>query len=182
MADDTGKVYQESEHLAILADRVSTETATLTAQRDQLEKDLTEAQNKLDAADSAKVAAEQARQKAEEELTAFKTETTEREAAAARKDTRIKDIQERAPHLTDEWFADEKRVERIIARSDEDHEAYVADLIASVPPGTEPAKREVPRETAMQGKQVAGDEAKTSAARGFLMRNYEGTPTQKQEA
>lgn len=179
MADDAGKVYTEPEHLAILADRVSTETATLTAERDQLKAERDDLATKLDVADSTRVAAEQAAQTAKDELETFRTETTEREAAASRKDSRIQEIMEKAPHLTEEWFKDESRVARIVARSDEDHEAYVADLVASVPPGTEPHSREVPRETALLGDPIGGDGAgKPSAARGFLMRNYH----EKQEA
>jgi chromosome segregation ATPase len=178
MADDTGKVFSESEHLAILADRVAQETATLTTSNAELQAALTEAQNKLDASDSAKVAAEQARQTAETELADYKTEVTEREAAAERKDVRVAEVKEKAKHLTDEWFTEE-RVARIVAKSDEDFTAYVDDLVSSVPAGEE--SREVPRETALLGARIAGDDkTKVSAARGFLLRGYEAP--QKQEA
>lgn len=173
MADDNGKTYSENEHLAILADRVATETASITAQRDQLKQQFDEAQGKLDAADSAKIAAEQAREAAEKSLTDFKAEADEREAAAKRKGTRMGYVKEKAAHLSDEWFT-EDRVDRIVAMKDEDFEAYVTDLVAAVPSNGE-AKREIPRETAMKGEQVAG-EAKSSAAAAFILRDY-----QKQE-
>lgn len=170
MADDTGKTYSENEHLAILADRVATETASITAQRDQLKLQFDEAQAKLDAADSAKIAAEQAKETAEKSLTEFKAEVEEREEAGKRKDKRMAYVKEKAAHLNDEWF-NEDRIGRIVAMKDEDFESYVTDLVSAVPADGE-GSREVPRETAMAGQTVGG-EKKSSAASAFLLRDYQ---------
>lgn len=174
MADE--KTYSESEHIAILSDRVTKETANLTAERDQLAAEKTELENKLDVETSAKQAAEVRATEAEGALEAFKTEVTEEREAAARKDTRIAKIREAASHLDDEFFADEDRIKRITAMADTDFDGYLADLTASSKTPTGQTKQ-VPRETAMSG-QPAGSSTNTGAARGFLLRGFIA-PTQE---
>ena len=161
MADE--KTYSEAEHIAILADRVGKETADLTAERDQLASVKTELENKLDVAESAKTAAEQAAAEATKALEDFKAEVESEREAAARKDERIKQVRESATHLGDDFFEDEGRVARITAMKDEDFEGYLADLkaTAKVPAGT--STTHVPRETAMAG--AGADKATGSAAR-----------------
>jgi len=162
MADE--KTYSEAEHIAILADRVSKETADLTAERDQLASAKTELENKLDIAESAKTAAEQAATEAKDALEEFKAQVESDREAAARKDERIKQVRESAEHLGDDFFEDEKRVERITAMKDEDFEGYLADLkaTAKVPAGGKTTTH-VPRETAMSGAEPNG--SSQSAAR-----------------
>src|SRR4051812_3101852 len=168
MADE--KTFSESEHIAILADRVSKETADLTAERDQLLSSKTELENKLDVVESAKTAAEQKAETAEKALADYKAEVEEQREAAARKDDRIKQIRENAEHLDDAFFDDEARVNRIVAMKDEDFEGYLADIKATAakPTTTTPA---APRETAMAG--VAPITITTSAARNFLLGQYQ---------
>ena len=167
MADE--KTFSESEHIAILADRVSKETADLTAERDQLQSAKTELENKLDVAESAKTAAEQKAETAEKALTDYKAEVEEQREAAARKDDRIKLIKESAEHLDDAFFADEDRVNRIVAMKDDDFQGYLADIKATA---TKPATTTstAPRETAMAG---ATSTPTTSAARNFLLGQYQ---------
>jgi len=180
MADEK-ESYSREEHVAILAARVTAETETITADRDRLKAENDDLRGKLDVADAAKLAAEQAKATVETDFETFKTETAEREAAAGRKDARIAAVQEKAKHLTDDWFTDE-RVERIIAMKDEDFDVYVSDLASVVPAGEDGAKlREVPRETAMKGSQVVKDDGtpKESAGRAFILQRYQA-PAEKQ--
>ena len=162
MADE--KTYSEAEHIAILADRVSKETADLTAERDQLASAKTELENKLDVAESAKTAAEQEAAEAKKSLEDFKAEVESDREAAARKDERIKKVRESAEHLGDDFFEDEARVQRITAMKDEDFEGYLADLkaTAKVPAGGKTTTH-VPRETAMAGAEAT--KSSQSAAR-----------------
>lgn len=170
---DPKESYSKDEHVAILADRVAQETASITAERDGLKTERDDLASKLDVADSAKLAAEQRAEKAEQDLAAFKTEVEEREAASARKDSRVAELKDKAPHLDEKWFEAEGRVERITAMKDEDFAQYVGDMSAAAPAGETPPKREVPRETAMSGTKVDDDAPKSGAARGFLLRNYQ---------
>ena len=168
MADE--KTFSESEHIAILADRVSKETADLTAERDQLVTTKTELENKLDVAESAKTAAEQKAETAEKALADYKAEVDAQREAAARKDDRIKQIKESAEHLDDAFFADEARITRIVAMKDEDFEGYLADIKATVTTPAATTKTQPPRETAMAGTGHTTDN--TSAARNFLLGQY----------
>jgi len=167
MADE--KTFSENEHLAILADRVQTETAALTAERDQLVTSVTELENKLDVETTAKTAAEARAVEAEKALADFKTSVEAEREAAAKKDERVAKVREVASHLADDFFADEARLGRIVAMSDEIFEGYLADL--SEASKTAPKTTTVlPRETAMAGAGAAA--GATSNGRAFLLRRY----------
>lgn len=177
MADDN-KTYSEDEHIAILADRVARETASLTAERDQLSTEKAELENKLDVTESAKVAAETAKDNAERELAEFKEQVKAREEAAAKKDERLAKAREVAKHLDAAFFEDEKRIERIVAMSDELFEGYVSDLASTATvPGN--GTTSIPRETAMAGAAAGGGQT-ASAGKAFLMRDFVA-PTQTKE-
>lgn len=178
MPEDLKDVYTKDEHLAILADRVSRETASMQTKVDELTTENTELKNKLDVAESGKVAAEQAKATVEQEFTTYKTEVEQREVAASRKDSRIAEIKDKAAHLPEDWFTAEGRVERIIAMEDEAFATYLSDLAASAPAGVGDGRTSTPpRESAMAGQQLGGTESLSSAGRSFLLRDYE-----KQEA
>lgn len=170
MADE--KQYSEAEHIAILADRVTRETADITAERDRVTAERDDLATKLDVAESAKVAAEKAKEEAEQKLAEFQAEVEKREAAAQRAESRVATIKEKAPHLDDKWFEAPGRMDRIVAMEEDAFPGYVDDLVAAVPAGDGAPSRDIPRETAMHGKPI-GDQPKTGAGRAFLMRDYE---------
>lgn len=179
MADE--KQYSESEHLAILEDRVNRETADVTAERDQLQSEKADLESKLDVETASRVAAEQKAAEAEKSLEDFKAEIATREEAAAKKDERLKKVRESAKHLEDAFFEDEARIQRIVAMSDDVFEGYAADLAstAKVPGNT--ANQGVPRETAMQGNPGGGAEKVASAGSSFLLRQYVAPVTATKE-
>lgn len=166
MADE--KTFSEQEHLAILADRVTKETASLTAERDQLASEKTELENKLDVEATAKAAAEKRAEEAEQALDEYKSEVEAERESAKKKDERVAKAREVAGHLADDFFEDDKRVERILAMSDEGFEGYLADLGAaskSAPKTT----TTIPRETAMSG---APAQQGGKAGRDFFLRGF----------
>lgn len=167
---DNKRTFSEDEHLAIVADRVTTETAELRETKAALETEKSDLETKLDVEIAAKEAEKARADKAEKDLADYKAEVEQREAAAERKDERIGAVKEAAPHLQDEFFTDEKRVARIVAMDDESFQDYVADLKAVVPAGT-PAgdSKDVPRQTAMKGD-PAGNGGAPSAAQQVLFR------------
>lgn len=169
MADE--KTYTEAEHIAILADRVTTETASLTEVNATLVTEKSELQNKLDVAESAKVAAEQRAEKAEADLAAYAAQTEEAAAALARKDERLAKVKETAAHLGESFFTDQDRVARIVAMGEDAFTGYLDDLKATAPAAGTTAP---PRETAMAGaaSTAAGSGSGPSAARGFLLGRY----------
>lgn len=177
MADE--KTFTESEHIAILSDRVATETAALSDAKKSLESEKADLQNKLDVAEAAKAAAEQEKEKAEQELADFKTAQAKAEEKAARKTERIAKVKEAAAHLGAEFLdeANEKgaaRIERIVAMEDDAFAGYVADLQDTAPAGGTTKTAEKPRETAMAGASstASGDGTQPSAARSFLLARY----------
>lgn len=174
VADD--KTFTEAEHIAILADRVTKETAGLTAERDTLSTEKSELQNKLDVAESAKVAAEQRAEKAEADFTAFKAELDEYATKVAKKDERLEAVKEVAAHLGEDFLKDEPRIARIVAMDDESFAGYVADLKATVPAGSTvvpPPGREAAGLVGA-GSTAAGasGDAAPSAARQVLLGRY----------
>jgi predicted nuclease with TOPRIM domain len=164
------RTFTEAELTAIVADRVARETANITTEVEQLRSEKTELENKLDAEISAKTAAEKSKADVEAEFEAFKKDTEEREQAAARKDERIKAVREAASHLSDDFFKDEKRIERIVAMKDDEFTGYVDDLKVTAG-GAPKEKNGVPRETAMSGQQIDPKPESGTAARGFLGRH-----------
>ena len=170
MADE--KTYTEAEHIAILADRVTTETASLTEVNATLVTEKSELQNKLDIAESAKVAAEQRAEKADADLLAFQTRVTEDAAALARKDERLDKVKETAAHLGDDFFTDVDRVARIVAMDEDAFTGYLDDLKATAPAAGTTAPP--PRETAMAGatSTAAAAGAGPTASRAFLLGRY----------
>jgi hypothetical protein len=179
MADD--KQYSESEHLAILEDRVNRETAEVTAERDQLKSEKAELESKLDVETAAKVAADKRAEDAEKALEDFKAEVAAKEEAAAKKGERLEKAREAAKHLDDDFFTDEARVTRIVAMSDEVFEGYVADLAATAKVAGNAGNGTVPRETAMQGSPAGGTEKVAPAGAGFLLRQYVAPATATKE-
>lgn len=166
MADE--KTFSENEHLAILADRVTKETANLTAERDQLVTEKTELENQLDVETTAKTAAEQRADEAEKALADYKTEVEQERESAAKKDDRLARAKEVV--LDDKFFEDESRVTRIVAMSDEQFDGYLADLGAASKSAPQTTTTSIPRETAMAG--AGADKPTATAGQNFLLRRY----------
>lgn len=169
------RTFSEQEHLAILADRVATETASLTENVATLTTAKSELETKLDVAISEKAAADKAAADAKAEFEAFKTGLEAEKAAAEKKDARLEEIKTKASHLPAEFVTDEARVARIVAMDDDQFAGYVADLAAA---NTAPATTPVVggKETAMNGAQVVAPKADdagpiNAAALSFLMPN-----------
>lgn len=179
MADEA-RVFSETEHVAILADRVKVETANLTAQVDALTVAKNDAVTKADAAtaaleaakaesaskadvlEAAKVAAETETARVVAEFEAFKKSLEDEKEMVVRKDARLSELKEAAAHLTDEFLTEPARLARILAYSDEDFQGYKTDMkaTAAVAPKKE---EEATKEDQLPVKEVAnlGDPVKT---------------------
>lgn len=166
------RAFSEDEAYAIVADRVARETSELTGKITALESEKAELANKLDVEIAAKEAAELKATAAATEHEEFLAQVEKDKANLARKDERLAKVREAASHLTDEFFTNESRVERIVSMEDDAFDGYVADLrdaAAAAPKGTGTP----PRQTAMEGDQVIPKGAEDApSARSFLMRTY----------
>lgn len=166
MADDD-RTFSESELTAIVADRVTRETAEVAEDRDQLKAENDELKNKLDVETSAKEAAAQRADEAEKALTDFKAEIDNEREQSARRDERIKKVREVAGHLSDEFFEDQARLDRLVAMSDEDFAGYLDDMRQTAANTSKTTTSEVPRQTAMNGSEPK--ERAGSAVSRFLL-------------
>ena len=171
MADE--RTYSQDEHIAILDDRVKRETADLTAERDQLKSEKAELETKLDVEIANREAAEKRAEEAEKSLEDFKAEIEAREVAEARKDERIGKLREAASHLSEDYFKDEARVQRIVAMDEDAFGGFLSDLSEAAKSVKGASGDTPPRETAMTGAPVSGgNEQPAKAGRTFLMRDY----------
>ncbi len=149
---ETPRTFTEDEHLAVLADRVAKETASLNSTVEALTTEKADLAAKLDVAEAARVALDAEKAAAVKDFEDFKASLEAEKAALAKKDERLVAAKAAAAHLPETFFADEDRVNRIVAMSDDAFTGYVADLGAtnSAPATTEGA----PRETAVNGSTV----------------------------
>lgn len=170
MADNEPRVFSETEHVAILSDRVKVETAnltaevaTLTAAKNEavtkandataaLEVAKSDAAAKADVLEAAKVAAETETARVVAEFEAFKKSLEDEKEMAAKKDARIAELKEVAAHLTDEFLTEPTRLARILAFSAEDFEGYKSDMKATAAAAP---KKEEKKEEKLPEKEVA---------------------------
>jgi chromosome segregation ATPase len=157
------RTFTEDEHLAVLADRVAKETASLSESVTTLSAEKADLAAKLDVAEAARVSLDAEKAAAIKEFADFKASLEAEVAALAKKDERLVAAKAAATHLPEEFFTDEARVARIVAMSDESFEAYAADLAAT---NSAPVVKEgAPRETAMNGSAVTAPVADTTPTR-----------------
>ena len=167
MAGENEKTFTESEMLAIIADRVAKETADLTAERDSIKAERDELATKLDVETAAKGTAEQKVTEIQGEFDSFKTDLEALREAADRKDDRLAKVKEAAAHMGDDFLKDEKRVERIVAFTEDQFEGFLDDLKAVAPAA---GTAGVPRESAMSAK--GAEIQTTSSARSLLLGRF----------
>jgi chromosome segregation ATPase len=165
MSDKTPRVFSEDEHMAILADRVTQETASLNTQVTDLSTENSELASKLDAAEVAKAAAEKAAADVQAAFDEFKANLDAEKASEARKTERLAALE--GLTLPEGFLKDEARVNRIAKMEDEAYNEWLADIKESAAAVTPTKVDGLPAETAMAGTQVTAptvtDNAKGTA-------------------
>lgn len=168
------RLLTEDEHAAIVADRVSRETSSLTEQVSSLGTEKAELQTKLDTSEAALETEKAAHQATQDAFEAFKTKVESDKEIASRRTDREAKVREVAAHLKDDFFTDE-RVQRWAEMSEEAFASFVAETAALVG-GKAPSGDQPPRETAMQGRTPT-----VTAEKGNLGKLWGGrTSTQKE--
>jgi hypothetical protein len=152
MSDKTPRVFSEDEHLAILADRVMQDTASLNTQVSDLTSQNTELASKLDAAEVAKAAAEKAAADVQAAFDEFKANLDAEKAAEARKTERLAALE--GLTLPEGFLKDEARLARIVSMDDDSYAGWLADIKESAAAVTPTQADGLPAETAMSGSQV----------------------------
>lgn len=160
-----GRTFTEGETYALVADNVARETASLQAEKAELETTVTtlkaenaDLQNQLDVAVAA-------REKAEQDLVDYKADLEEKAAMAERREARVAQVREAAAHLKDDFFTDE-RAQRWAAMETAEFDTYVAELAAvsaGVTTSTQPTAETAAAQTSMSGEPV-----ETKSTKGFF--------------
>jgi chromosome segregation ATPase len=150
VADDK-RVYTEVEHLALMADAVTRETAELSEAKGELETKVSELSQRVDVLEAEKAALETAKAEVEAKFEEFQTEVERAQAVEAAKKDRLEKVKAANEQLPDSYFTDE-RIQRWAEMTEEAFASLIDDLSAAAVAG--PAK-----ETAA----FAGGETPTSA-------------------
>lgn len=166
-ATQSPRTLTEDEAYAIVADRVSRETASLTTKVDDLTRENAGLQSKLDVSEAAVATEKAGRETAEKALADYKASVETDREIASRREGRVAKVREVAAHLKDDFFTD-ARTQRWAAMDDEAFAGYVAEL-AELSTGVSAAAG-APRETAMRGATPAATEATGNAGRLFDIR------------
>lgn len=167
------RTLTDVEHTAILAATVARETAELNDKLAAKDAELVAAQNALDVEKAAKATLEAEKAAAVKEFEDYKLAEVAKAEQAALATTRMAQVKESAPHLTEEDLKNEGRVARVVAMNDEDFNAYIGDLKAA---SGAPAGKTVV-ETAMKGgvvKAPVASETTVQPAAAFLFPGLEG--------
>lgn len=154
--DTPVRTFTEQEAYALVADNVQRETAAAAAQVETLTSEKAALETRLEVAEAA-LASEKARADgAIEWHEAFVAQVEREKANAGRRDARVAKVRETAKHLKeDDPFFTPERADRWAQMDDAAFEDYIAEL-AAVSTGVSASEGAPPRETAMQGQQVAG--------------------------
>lgn len=137
----TGNQYSEAQHFSLLKSAVAQETASLTAEKSELQArietlesekaatatELSEAKSRIDVLESAKVAAEAAAETSKTELADFKAEILRKQEIETKKGARKDRVKAANENLSDGYFTDE-RITRWAEMSDETFDGLVSEM------------------------------------------------------
>lgn len=160
---DADRTYTEAEHLALLADAVTRENASLSDAKESAETKVTELAGKVDVLESEKATLESEKDSAVKALEDFKAEVERaKEIEAAKADRKAK-VKAANDALADDYFTDE-RVQRWAEMTEEAFTAFVEDITPVAPGG--PAKETA----AFSGGESPSEPGKPTAGSLFAAR------------
>ena len=147
MADKEPRLLTEDEAYAIAAAEVKRETASRDEEISKLKAENLALANEKDTVVARETAANERAGNAETALKEYQDKVQKEAEQAKLRETRITALREKASRMPDAFFTDPERVNRVAAMSEDDFNAFAADLAAasSLEPGNDP-----PRETAMR--------------------------------
>ena len=137
VAGDATRTYTEAEHLALMADAVTRETAALTEAKGELEGQTSELSARVDVLEAEKAAAESARDQVQADFDAFKAEVERAREIETAKQDRLDRVKAANEQLPDSYFTDE-RIQRWAEMTEEAFALLIDDLSAAAVAG--PAK------------------------------------------
>lgn len=126
---DADRTYTEVEHLALMADAVTRETASLTEAKESAETTVTTLTTRVDVLEAEKAALETKVSETEKAFDEFKAELERREAIETAKQERVDAVKAANDALPESYFTEE-RIQRWAEMETAAFEAYIADITA----------------------------------------------------
>lgn len=127
------RTYTEAEHLALAADAVKRETASLTEAKETAETKISELTSKVDVLEAEKATLQSEKDKTQADFEAFKAEVERAREIEAAKQDRLSKVKAANDALADDYFT-EARIQRWAEMTEEAFAAFLDD-IAPVPAG-----------------------------------------------
>jgi hypothetical protein len=121
------RTYTEAEHLALMADAVTRETAALTEVKADLEVKTSELAAKVDVLEAEKAAAETKASQLQADFDAYKAEVERAREVETAKQDRVDAVKAAIDSLPDTYFTDE-RIQRWAEMTEEAFASHVDDL------------------------------------------------------
>ena len=137
VSGDATRTYTEAEHLALMADAVTRETASLTEAKGSLETNVSELSARVDVLEAEKAAAESAKDQVQADFDAYKAEVERAREVETAKKERLDRVKAANEQLPDSYFTDE-RILRWAEMTEEAFASLIDDLSAAAVAG--PAK------------------------------------------
>lgn len=131
---DEDRTYTAQEHLALMADAVTRETAELSSAKETLETQVSELNQKVDVLEAEKAAAETKAADIQKEFDDFKAAQERAAAVETAKQERSKAVKDANPALPENYFTEE-RVQRWAEMAQESFDDFVESI--KVAPGSE---------------------------------------------
>lgn len=136
VAGTDDRTFTEAEHLALMADAVTRETASLTDAKDAAEAKVTELSSKVDVLEAEKAALETAKAEVEKAFEDHKAEVERAREIESAKNDRLEKVKAANAGLPDSYFTAE-RVQRWAEMAEEAFAAFLEDI---TPLAGQPAK------------------------------------------
>jgi chromosome segregation ATPase len=124
---DADRTYTEAEHLALMADAVKRETASVTEVKESAETKVSELSARVDVLEAEKASLETAKAETQKAFDDYKAEVERaREVEAAKKD-RLEKVKAANAGLPDSYFTDE-RIQRWAEMAEAAFAAFIEDI------------------------------------------------------
>jgi hypothetical protein len=167
VAGEENRTFTEAEHIALLADAVTRETASLTEAKTELESAKAELVQKVDVLEAEKATLQSEKDKAVADFEAFKAEVERAREVEAAKQDRLSKVKAANAALPDSYFTEE-RIQRWAEMTEEAFLSLIEDLSAAA--GAAPEKRET---AAFAGGESPKDPGKPTLGSLFAARRGE---------
>jgi chromosome segregation ATPase len=163
---DADRTYTEVEHLALMADAVTRETASLTEAKESAETKISDLTARVDVLEAEKAALETKVSEAETAFDDYQTELERLAAIETAKQERVEAVKAANESLPESYFTEE-RIQRWAEMETASFDAFIADITAVA------VSSEVKETAAFSGGESPTEASKVTVGRIFAARRGE---------